>query len=89
MHTLISGYLYIASWWGEKGVWEISSHTVHNVTSGGLKVASFPGLPRVQFLIACSMQKLQAIKNWSRGRPGNEARLKVDMVGGLPPLTLY
>ena len=30
-------------------------------------VASFPGLPRLQFLI------LQAIKNWSRGRPGNEA----------------
>ena len=27
-------------------------------------VASFPGLPRL---------RLQAIKNWSRGRPGNEA----------------
>ena len=32
--------------------------------------ASFPGLPRLQFLII-----LQAIKNWSRGKPGNEARL--------------
>ena len=37
-------------------------------------LASFPGLPRLQFLIACGMQ-LQAIKNWSRGRPGNEARV--------------
>ena len=37
-------------------------------------VASFPGLPTVQFLIACSMQKLlQVIKNWMVGRPGNEA----------------
>ena len=34
-------------------------------------VASFPGLPHLQFLIACSMQ--QAIKNWRCGRPGNEA----------------
>ena len=33
---------------------------------------SFPGLPQLQFLIVCSI--LQAIKNWSRGRPGNEAR---------------
>ena len=36
----------------------------------GLKlvfIASFPGLPRLQFLIVCSMQELQAIKNWSRG----------------------
>ena len=29
---------------------------------------SFPGLPTVQFLIACSM-----IKNWTVGRPGNKA----------------
>ena len=29
-------------------------------------LASFPGLPRLQFCI------LQVIKNWSRGRPGNE-----------------
>ena len=39
-------------------------------------LASFPGLLRLQFLIICSMQKwsiLQAIKNWSRRRPGNEA----------------
>ena len=36
-------------------------------------LASFPGLPRLQFLIACSI--MQAIKNWSRGRPGNEARV--------------
>ena len=39
------------------------------------ELASFPGLSRFQFLIACSMQKqiciLQVIKNW--GRPGNEA----------------
>ena len=32
-------------------------------------LASFPGLPRLQFLIACSVQ---VIKNWSRGRPGDE-----------------
>ena len=46
-------------------------------------LASFPGLPRLQFWITCSMQKrsfslrsciLQAIKNWRRGRPGNKAR---------------
>ena len=34
-------------------------------------IASFPGLPHLQFLIACSI--LQAIKNWRNGRPGNEA----------------
>ena len=28
-----------------------------------VSLASFPGLPRLQFLIACSI--LQAIKNWS------------------------
>ena len=38
-------------------------------------LASFPDLPRLQFLIAYSMQKLrQAIKNWSWGRPGNESK---------------
>ena len=55
----------------------------------GVTVASFPGLPRLRFLIACSMQKLsrkllwlsfcimQVIKNRSRGRPGNEASVTV------------
>ena len=38
-------------------------------------LASFPGLPTVQFLIACSFCILQAIKNWTVGRPGNEAKL--------------
>ena len=34
-------------------------------------LASFPGLPAVQFLIACSaFCILQAIKNWTVGRPG-------------------
>ena len=32
----------------------------------GDEIASFPGLPTVQFL--------QAIKNWTVGMPGNEAR---------------
>ena len=32
----------------------------------GSSLALFPGLPRLQFCI------LQVIKNWSRGRPGNE-----------------
>ena len=32
----------------------------------GSSLASFPGLPRLQFCI------LQVIKNWSRGKPGNE-----------------
>ena len=32
------------------------------------RLTSFPGVPRLQFLITCSMQ------NWSWGRPGNEAR---------------
>ena len=36
-------------------------------------LASFPGLLRLQCLIACSI--LQAIKNWSRRRPGNEASI--------------
>ena len=35
-------------------------------------LVSFPGISRLQFLITCCMQK-HAIKNWSRGRPGNEA----------------
>ena len=38
-------------------------------------IASFPGLPHLQFLIACSI--LQAIKNWRRGRPGNEATYNI------------
>ena len=42
------------------------------------KLASFSGLLRLQFLIACILQAiknciLQAIKSWSRRRPGNEA----------------
>ena len=39
------------------------------------RLASFPGLPTIQFLIACSMQTyiLQAIKNWTVRSPGNEA----------------
>ena len=32
----------------------------------GSSLASFPGLPRLQFCI------LEVIKNWSRGRSGNE-----------------
>ena len=40
-------------------------------------LASLPGLPTVQFLIACSIHLhfyiLQVIKNWTVGRPGNEA----------------
>ena len=47
----------------------IASHT----QGTELRPVSFPGLPRLQFLIACSMQKQQAIKNWGQGRPGNEA----------------
>ena len=38
-----------------------------------LSIASFPGLPRLQFFYHLQYAKLQAIKNWSRGRPGNEA----------------
>ena len=38
-------------------------------------INSFPGLSTVQFLIACSFAKLKAIKNWSVGRPGNEATI--------------
>ena len=37
-----------------------------------VRIASFPGLPRLRFLISFCI--LQAIKNRSRGRPGNEAR---------------
>ena len=34
-------------------------------------LASFPGLPQLQFLIACSMLCiLQAIKNWKRSKTG-------------------
>ena len=38
----------------------LESHSVHTCTSS---IVSFPGLPTVQFLITCSMQK-------RRGRPG-------------------
>ena len=37
----------------------------------GKKLASFPGLPTVQFY-----DHLQATKNWTVGRPGNEASKK-------------
>ena len=42
-------------------------------TASGL--ASFPGLPHLQLLIASSMRFciLEAIKSWRYGRPGNEA----------------
>ena len=39
-----------------------------------LYIASFPGHSCLQFLIACSICILQAIKNWRREWPGNEAR---------------
>ena len=39
----------------------------------GYMLASFPGLPHLQLLIASSMQKLEAIKSWRCGRPENEA----------------
>ena len=34
---------------------------------GCLSIASFPGLSRLQFLIACSMQILELEKAWERG----------------------
>ena len=34
-------------------------------------LASFPGLPRLQFLITCRL--VCKNKDWSHGRPGNEA----------------
>ena len=43
-------------------------------------LASFPGLPRLQLLIASKYAKtegeaiLEAIKSWRCGRPGNEAK---------------
>ena len=49
-------------------------------------VASFAGLPCLQFLIACSMQKRrenQAIKNWRQGRPRNEARWETGNISAL------
>ena len=53
--------------------------TSHYCIPSTVIVASFPGLPRLQFLIACSIRFciLQAIKNWSWGRPGNEATVIV------------
>ena len=42
-----------------------------------IQLAMFPGLPTVQFLIACS-----AIKDWMVGRPGNEANLQLQSVYG-------
>ena len=39
---------------------------------------SFPGLPTIQVLIVCiHFCILQAIKNWTVGRPGNEATLRI------------
>ena len=40
---------------------------------GNIILASFPALPRLQFLLSKNI--LQAIKNWSRGRPGNKANI--------------
>ena len=37
----------------------------------GKKLDSFPGLPTVQFC-----DHLQAIENWTVGRPGNDASMK-------------
>ena len=39
----------------------------------GKNLASFPGLPHLQLLIASSI--LETIKSWRCGRPGNEARI--------------
>ena len=48
-----------------------------------LSIASFPGLPTIQFLIACSTAVLQAIKNWTVGRPGIEATLSNGYIVGI------
>ena len=66
-----------------KQVWPKLHFTLHAMTvlswicAPSSNIALFLGLPRLQFLITCSMRKrfciLQAIKNWSRGRPRNGA----------------
>ena len=56
---------------------ELNSAGLEGIEKSSETVVSFPGLPRLQFLIACSFCILQAIKNWNRGRPGNEASTTV------------
>ena len=70
----VQGYTIHASLLGSKDFLfhlkkiALCQRTVMTVTRRSL----IPGLPQLQLLIACSI--LQAIKSWSRGRPGNEAR---------------
>ena len=52
------------------------------MASCSLSIASFPGLPTIQFLIVCRTVALEAIKNWMVGRPGNEATLSNGYVLG-------
>ena len=62
----------------------------HQLEPARPKLASFPGLLRLQFLIASSMhtgsileaiknwrRRSELIKNWKRRKPGNEARPKL------------
>ena len=65
----------------QKQITSVLANRVQCTLSPQLYLASFQGLPRLQFLIACSIQKwtlrfciLQAIKNWRWGRPGNKAK---------------
>ena len=48
MRTLISNYLE-----GEKGVWEISSHAVHDVTSRALTGRRGGWFPTINFALIC------------------------------------
>ena len=45
----------------------------HSIAYFNWNCILFPGLPTVQVLITCGFCILQAIKNWTVGRPGNEA----------------
>ena len=64
---------------GKSSSADLYIHKVAELENQQLQVllASFPGLPHLQLLIASSMQKrrviLEAIKSWRCGRPGNEA----------------
>ena len=64
--SIVMNLYYLEFLWWRSSIAFFFSSLVSNMFQSSL----VPRPPRLQFLIACSMQKLQAIKNWSRGGLG-------------------
>ena len=69
------GYMIGIFWWCSVRticwIWvslEVRSMSKLQLPWCSLSIASFPGLPTVQFLITCSTAVPQAIKNWTVGK---------------------